>query len=291
MLKFISFFRKKYPEFVQVPLLKVPENTVEVILENKQYTATCFHLLYEPQLIGIKINEPITNGQRSQITTITVSKFHKTKLNWRVGFKTTINLGAETIFLFEVLTADLKINFLERLYIRRFFERAIKKNNYVISIFNSAIFDKIISFFYYPKPVYIISTKAPLGENAFPVDTCRQVGAYFVFGVRTSNKKMQKVKIGDNLAIGLSEFSKKHLIYQLGNYSTEKREIDYTMDAHYGISVPNIVSKHYWVTLTQIHSYESQKVYVAEIIGDEKIRNQEPFLAHIHKFWLLPKRK
>lgn len=291
MLKFISFFRKKQPEFVQMPLSEVPENTAEVILENKQYKVTCFHLLYEPQLIGIRSHELFTAEQGSQITTITISKSHKIILNWEVRFKAALHLGTEAIFLFEVLKADLKIIFLERLYIRRFFERAVKKNNYVISTFNTAVFDKMISFFYYPKPVYIISTEATPGENAFPVDTCRQVGAYFVFGVRTSNKKMQPVAIGDTLAIGLSEFSKKHLIYQLGNYSTEKGEIDYTMDAHYGIAVPNIVSEYYWVTLTQIHSYESQKVYVAEIIADKKIRNQEPFLTHIHKFWLLPKTK
>ena len=291
MLKLISFFKKKLPEFVQIALSGIPENTVEVILENKRYKATYFHLLYEPQLIGITFSESFTVEQGSQIKTVAICKSDKTKLIWELNFSAVINVGAETVFLFEVLKADLKVNFLERLYIRRFFERAIKKNNYVIGTFTADVFDKMISFFYYPKPVYIISTTATEGENAFPVDTCRHMGTYFIFGVRTSNKKMHQVKIGDSLAIGLSEFSKKHLIYQLGNYNTENREIDYAMDIHYKIATPNIISKHYWVTLTQIHSYESQKVYVAEIIAHEKTLNKSSFLAHIHKFWLLPKTK
>jgi len=290
-MQLISFFRKKHPEFVQVPLVEIPENTIEITLENKQYKATYFHLLYEPQLIGITIPESLTAEQVSPIKTITINKFHKIKLEWTVNFNATINLGAQTILLFEVVNADLKTNFWERLYIRRFFKRAIIKNNYVINTFNTRVFDKMISFFYYPKPVYIVSTAATAGENAFPVDTCRQVGTLFIFGVRTSNQKMQQVNIGDTMVMGLSEFSKKHLIYQLGNYSTENREIDYTMDPNYGIAVPNIVSKYYSVRLTQIHSYDSQKVYVAQSIAGEKTLSPSPFLAHIHKFWLLPKRK
>ena len=206
-------------------------------------------------------------------------------------FENSIKLGQETVVIFKVDSVCLEAGVLQKLYIKRFYKRAIKKNNFVIRTFNLAVFNKIISCFYYPKPVFLISTKVLQNKNSFPVDTCREIGNHFIFGVRASNKIMNSVVIGDIFAIGISDFSKGNTIYELGNYSIEKNDISYIENQEHDIFIPNIVSKYCCVALTQIHSYQSQNIYVAKMISEEIIVNQSPFLSHIHKFWLLKKQR
>lgn len=288
MLHLISFFRKKYPEFVQLALSTVPENTVAISVDGKKYDTSFFHLLYEPQLIGIELPEALKEFEDGfKITRLQIPNPRSQPIELELAFDSKMDCG-QTILLFKVIKADLHASWFERWYINRFFKRALVKNNYVIQKFDPIVFDKLLTFFYYPKPVFVISTRSETG-NSFPVDTCRKVGDHYIFGVRASNKIMAAVTIGESFAIGFSDFSNKHLVYQLGNYSDAQNPVQYIKDGQTGIMVPEAVSGYQLVTLEEVRTFGNQSVFVARINSNIIQLKQAPFLAHIHKLWLLPK--
>lgn len=281
------FFKEKYAEYVQLPFAEPESNTIQTVLDGKKYYGSFLQLLYEPQLIGVVFSD--TGILFDTVNELTILKNNQTKLiSFSVKFSREIVLDKVKILLFEVESAKLHISFLEKIYVRRFYTRALIKNNYVIDFFNPGVFDKLIAFFYYPKPVYLISTLAE-GNNSFPVDTCTRVDNHFIFGVRESNKIMNAVKIGNVFAVSLSDFYQKGKIYQLGNYSETTNEITYVEDEQYKLRIPEIVARYQLVRLKEVYRYRKQNVYVGQIISGENIINTAPFLAHIHKFWLLSK--
>ncbi len=239
---FRYFFKEKHPEYVQLSLYEIENNIIELVGHNLKYKGLLLHLLYEPQLIGVKISEKIPTLET--IKELIISKNNKPFIQFFVEFSRSITLDKETIVLFEVKEVNLHISFLAKQYIGRFYKRALKKNNYVIDVFNPKVFNKLISFFYYPKPVYLISTATTSDENknSFPVDTCQRVGNYFIFGVRASNKIMNSVKMNDVFAISLSDFHQKDNIYQLGNYSSKINKISHIDEATCSIKIPDVVS-------------------------------------------------
>ncbi len=287
------FWTKKHKEFVQLPLIESEQQPVEIELNHRKYYGTVFHLLYEPQIIGVTIPRDLkVDDALQEIKKLTILNENKQPIIvWQVTFENCIPLGEETVVIFKVDFATLNVGWLQKLYINRFYKRALKKNNFVIKTFNAVIFNKILSFFYYPKAVFLISTKAEKTKNSFPVDTCRQIENHFIFGVRASNKIMNQVIIGGVFSIGFSDFYKENAIYELGNYTTEKNEIAYIENPQYAIQIPNIVSKYCWVELTQIYSYQTQNIYTAKMVSEEMIINRSPFLSHIHKFWLIKKQR
>ena len=294
MLHLIDYFLiKKHKEFVQLPLLKRGNQPVEIEWNQQKYYSTVFHLLYEPQIIGVSIPQDLmVDDALKEIKKLTIRDENQQPIIlWQVAFVSYINLGEETVGIFKIDAVDLKVGWLQKQYINRFYKRDLKNNNFIIKTFNAAVYNKIISFFYYPKPVFLISTKAERSNNSFPVDTCRQVGNHFIFGVRASNKIMNAVAIDDVFCIGLSDFSKGNAIYELGNHSAEKNEISYIENTKYDISVPNIISKYCWVKLVQIDAHQTQNIYIAQMVSEEITVNPSPFLAHIHKFWLLKKQR
>ena len=289
MKSLISFIRKKYPEFVPLALTEIPDNTITIEIEGKKHEFTFFNVLYEPQLIGVEIPDEWKNtGSFHNFTKMSIRAGKKIpQVGFDVHFERIIAAGEHKVAVFSVKDVTIKSGIFENWYANRFFKRAIIKNNFIIKTFDAKVYRKIIAFFYYPKPVFIISTSAPVGKNAFPVDTCRQIGSHFIFGVRQSNKIISAVNPGDVIAIGLSDFSKQHLIYQLGKYSPEENLIQYVYNEKYGIAVPEIIVENHFITIIEIIKYDNQDVYVGEIIAHESRRTETPFFAHIHKFWLL----
>ncbi|MDI1257437.1 MAG: hypothetical protein PSV16_15185 [Flavobacterium sp.] len=288
MNNLISFFRKKYPEFVPLALTEIPEHIISLKIEGKQHEFTFFNMLYEPQLIGVVIPNKWNNYGFEDVTKMTISNEKKIQqIHFDVIFERTILADEVKIAVFSVQEAKLKNGMLKKWYVNRFYNRAIAKNNFIIKTFDAKVYQKLIAFFYYPKPVFIVSTQANLGKNAFPVDTCKQIGNHFIFGVRRSNAIISTINPGDVIAIGLSDFSKRDLIYQLGKYIPEQNLIQFTRNEKYNIAVPEIVVENHFVSITEIIRYDNQNVYVGKIIASEAILKSTLFFAHIHKFWLL----
>ena len=290
MLKLIDYFLvKKYPEFVQLSLDDIKNNAVTIDFGNKKYYGSFVHLLYDPQIIGVQIPDTLRFSEVLEtITHLSIDNKKNTLIDFQVKLHQIIKLDKETVLLFEVEKTQLHISLAEKRYVNRFYVRAIKKNNFVIKHFDTIVFDKILSFFYYPKPVYLISTASNEERNSFPVDTCHRIDNHFIFGVRASNKLMSQVAIDEIFCMSLSDFEHKEGLYNLGNYSPEKKEISYIENQEYGIKIPHIISKYQFVSLVKIHSYLNQNIYVAKVISEEFVVTKLPFLAHIHKFWLLP---
>jgi hypothetical protein len=275
---------------VQLSLTTIEENLGEFYLDNKWHSCQIFHLLYDPQIIGLAMpNKWENSNEINHLANVRILDQNKKAIVFLELFfisKTDV-VGDKRVMLFEVKNATLKINSFEKIYINRFYKRNLAIENYTIKEFNAVVFNKIISFFYYPKPVFLISTKARNSINSFPVDTCRKVGDYYLFGVRTSNKIMSAVEAGEIISIGLSNFKSKDLVYDLGNYGKKEKEISFDENAKHGIFIPKVVSKYQYVQLMKIYTFPSQNIYVCKVISDEIIINELPYLAHIHKFWLL----
>lgn len=289
MLDLIAFFRKKYPEYVQLGLSVIPENKVTIAIDGKNYETIFFHLLYEPQLIGILIPDTLVGcNDFEKISNLSFPKNDPARAAFTITCVSKIDCDDQAVLLCKVGSVQLKKNWFEHWYVNRFFQRALAKNNYVIDHFDAAVFDKMLIFFRYPKPVFVICTSSERA-NSFPVDTCRKVGNYYVFGVRESNRIMSKVAIGDQFSIGISDFEKRNLIYQLGNYSDADSPVSYLTDDPTGIRIPEVVSDYTIVALKQIIRFENQSVFVAHTVSETVVLNPSKFLAHIHKFWLLSK--
>ncbi|WP_298155893.1 hypothetical protein [Flavobacterium sp.] len=285
MLNLLSFFSAKYPEYVQVPLEKIPGNEGYVKIQGNNQPVTLFNVLYEPQLIGLTFSD--NNFTSTEIEGVSNLSLGENAIFLKISFESTIKIPSGNTFLYRVNNADLDIQFWKRKYLQRFYKRAVAKNNFVIEVFDFGVFLKITSFFYYPKPVFLVSTKEKEGRNTFPVDTCRKVGNYYIFGARKSNRIINKAVVGDEIVIGSSDFTQRELIYQLGKYSSGKNEIPSSADGQTGIFVPSTVASYEVAEIHQIIAYKNQNVYIAKVTSGIMKLSDNPMLAHIHKFWLI----
>ncbi|AWA29503.1 hypothetical protein HYN48_05040 [Flavobacterium magnum] len=284
MFRLIRFFAKKQPEYVQVALDTVPGNEAIVTIDATDYEVIFFNVLYEPQLIGIVFPEfEVTPESMAGVSCLNIK-------NGTIRFDLTYNANIRTssgnIFLCTVNDAAIRTGLFGKRYLQRFYERALVKKKYVIGTLDISVYRKLIAFFYYPKPVFLVCTATTENTNAFPVDTCRKVWDHYIFGARRSNNIIGGCAVGDVIIIGDADFSKRDMIYQLGKFRVAQDEIKFRTDTGTGIPVPETVSGYEAARIVQIMEYATQNVYIAEVVSERTVVNDAPALAHIHKFWL-----
>lgn len=291
MVDLSAFILKKYPEYIRISKRVIEATPVQMLHSGQVFTGTFHHLLYDPQIIGVKLDSGAGGDHIPEIATIQITEeTGKCAVSFSVIFDRTIVLQEEIVLIFSVTRVSLNAGLFKQQYLNRFYKRSVKKNNFIISEFTLAVFHKVVAFFYYPKPVFVVSTANGKGPNSFPVDTCHRIGQYFIFGARHSNRIINTARVGDTIAIGLSNINKADEIYQLGKYAEGSNEIIYKRDNNFDIAVPDVVSGYNLAELTEIFRYGIQDIYLARIVSKDYRVNGAPFLSHIHKFWMLSNR-
>jgi hypothetical protein len=242
------------------------------------------HVLYEPMLICVSFPEKTDLfGENYSARTFNYADPAKLGATLDLSFIRTLTLHTETLYLFEVVSANLNLSFLKQIYLKRIYGKSLKGPNFM-STYDFPIYKKLAAMFSIPKQVWLISL--PEKKN-FPVDLCAIQGKMTIVGVRNTNQPMQDLIIGDNfyLSEGAAEDYKK--IYAFGKFSEDNGEPESIIAENFPL--PAIIVSYAKVTLREKVSFERQTLFVGEIAERKSVAEKNP-LFHLHKIWL-PQKK
>jgi len=240
------------------------------------------HVLYEPMLAQIAFAEKPKNHNKGSIQMPAYDNPNKIAAILQVELQEEVSIETETLFFYKVVSSELQLSLLKKLYVKKLYRNSVKKNANFMHEFSLATYQNLVALFSFPKPVWLVSIRDNID---FPVDLYAKHEDIVTLGVRNSNQTMQKLEACDSFHVSSAAAEAYEKIYSLGKFSSTENTVA-TIQIESGISIPDVVCHSQKLVLLRKITFEHQTLYISKIEQSMRINNTKHPLYHVHKIWL-----
>ncbi|MCF6131633.1 flavin reductase family protein [Flavobacterium wongokense] len=286
LLNMILFGQSFFKEFPAVAL-DANSMTDKVLFEinGKQFdvSQTQWLLSLEPMVFGIWSDNDLGIDKESNCQL----HFHS-KENIRVAvlelkFTDSISEKEGMLFLFEVQHSEV-------FYCSSFKMRLIYNLYYKRPGQSFSQFNKLAAAFSYPRKVRLISFKKEGYFNIFPMDLAGSVPEtdWFVFGLRHSNKTLERIIEEGKIAASEFPASLKEEIYALSKHHSgnppelDSLPFDLKPTQEFEFPIPEAAIKYHEIEIKKTLNLGSHMLLWGKAINTVTVNEEKPNLYHIH---------
>jgi len=161
-------------------------------------------------------------------------------------------------------------------------------------------FKSIVAAFSYPRKVRLVSFGQGKDYNIFPMDFAGEIVSCnrFVFGLRHTNRTLQKIIETKKIVVSEIPFKYKEAIYQLGRHhlsnppSPDSLPFEVFKSEIFGFYIPAWANSYNEIKITKAMNVGSHMLLWGESVNEKEVQASSGHLFHIHfLLYLHQKRK
>ncbi len=269
--------------------------------KNTEYTCLCFEkqkikvnahcVLYDPAMVGVFFEDqkPKNIVDKDNIFFL---EYFDNRTNSSIGsiklqFENVISLdNTQKIYLFIAKDANLRLTTLRLKIINQIlFWKLKRQHNSFLSAFNAKYYRVLLTLFTQPRLVRLLTVSSHKNDHKhFPIDLYFHIKDHVIFGVRNSNNASELFKKGTSLCISDVLMKHKSTVYSLGKFGKGSNDnLKFVVSEELELKIPDLFFSYVEIKLKEIIQYNSQSIYIADVIHQSfNIKREKEFLlSHI----------